>query len=312
MSNDLDCVETGLQMLQQRRLALHQPPEITERDRLRIAEQQKLAGGPWAEALSLLVDHPDIAATLVDLWPRVVPYLIKGNEVSPIHHIAHVVRFMVKIGLAEVSAVDLKRGVLAALLHDIGIGDCALPKISEASIKRAGPVEKERLRRDGIASRLEHMKLGVVISRRLLHDYQRRQPGHVTDADVEVILDIVGSHDYSKIPLMEDHVDRKWLLGSGPADWLKQCHWEADALWMLTAAGILVDLEREREENTAENRRAKFLFNQGLHRQIITLYAATYSPEEMGQFAFQDGLLYRSATGYALACELEQINASNP
>lgn len=299
-------------MLRQRRKVLGQAQEITPRDRLRIAEQQELARQPWSEARRLLADHPDIVAALDDLWPRVIPYLIKGNEVSPIHHIAYVVRFVAQIGLAEVSPADLKRGVLAALLHDIGIGDCALPKISEASIKRAEPAEKERLRRDGIASRLEHMKLGVIIARRLLQDYQQRQPGNVTDADLAVILDIVGSHDYSKIPLMEDHVDRKWLLTSGPADWLKQCHWEADALWMLTPAGILVDLEREREENTVENRRAKFLFNLGLHRQIITLYAAAYSPDEMTQFGFQDGLLYRSATGYALAQELERISASNP
>lgn len=312
MSDEFDPVETGLQMLQQRRKVLGQPQEIAARDRLRIAEQQEFARQPWSEARLLLADHADIVAALDDLWPRVIPYLIKGNEVSPIHHIAYVVRFMAQIGLAEVSTADLKRGVLAALMHDIGIGDCALPKISEASIKRAEPVEKERLRRDGIASRLEHMKLGVIIARQLLQDYQQRQPGNVTDADLAVILDIVGSHDYSKIPLMEDHVDRKWLLSSESADWLKQCHWEADALWMLTPAGILVDLEREREENTAANRRAKFQFNLSLHRQIITLYAAAYSPDEMARFGFHDGLLYRSATGYALAQELEQINASNP
>lgn len=311
MNDDFDPVETGLQMLQQRRIVLGQAPEITTRDRLRIAEQQEFARQPWTEARFLLANHRDIVAAMDDLWPQVIPYLIKGNEVSPIHHIAYVVRFMAQIGLAEVSAADLKRGVLAALMHDIGIGDCALPKISEASIKRAGPVEKERLRRDGIASRLEHMKLGVIIARQLLQDYQQRQPGNVTDADLDAILDIIGSHDYSKIPLMEDHVDRKWLLTSGPADWLKQCHWEADALWMLTPAGILVDLEREREENTAENRRAKFLFNLGLHRQIITLYAAAYSPDEMTRFGFHDGLLYRSATGYSLAQQFERLNASN-
>lgn len=312
MSDDFDPVETGLQMLRQRRMVLGQPSEITSRDRLRIAEQQEFAHQPWSEARLMLADQPDIVAALDDLWPRVVPYLIKGNEVSPIHHIAYVVRFMVQIGRAEVSTADLKRGVLAALMHDIGIGDCALPKISEASIKRAGPVEKERLRRDGIASRLEHMKRGVIIARQLLQDYQQRHPGNLTDVDLAVILDIIGSHDYSKIPLMEDHVDRKWLLRSGEEDWLKQCHWEADALWMLTPAGIVVDLEREREENTPENRRAKFVFNLGLHRQIISLYAAAYTPDEMTQFGFHDGLLYRSATGYALAQQFEHINASNP
>ena len=84
--------------------------------------------------------------------------------------------------------------------------------------------------------------------RGLLQSHQRQHPAALSDEDIDVILDIVGSHDHSKIPLMEDRVDRKWLLGSGPDDWLKQCHWEADALWMLTPAGILVDLEREQEE----------------------------------------------------------------
>ena len=248
---------------------------------------------------------------LDEMWPQVLPYLIKGNEVSPIQHIAYVVRFMVQICLREVSALEMKRGVLAALLHDIGIGDCSLPKISEASIQRAEPDEKVRLRRDGIASRLEHMQRGVVISRGLLQICQRQHPNALLDGDIDVILEIVGSHDDSKIPLMEDHVDRKWLLGPGPEDWLKQCHWEADALWMLTPAGILVDLEREREENTPANRRAKFEFNRGLHRQIITLYAEAYSAEEMHTFGFRDGLLYRSQTGYGLARNQEQMNAAN-
>ena len=170
--------------------------------------------------------------------------------------------------------------------------------------------EALRLRRDGIASRLEHMKLGAVISRRLLQEYQRQQPDALSDDDIAVILDIVGSHDYSKIPLMEEHVDRKWLLTAGRDDWLKQCHWEADALWMLTPAGILVDLEREREENTLANRQAKFHFNLGLHRQIISLYAQAYSADEMHRFGFHDGLLYRSTTGRELARNFEQLNAT--
>ncbi|HEY4261517.1 MAG TPA: hypothetical protein VGM98_15215 [Schlesneria sp.] len=302
----MDPVELGLQMLQDRRRILGQPSGVTPHDRIRIATQLELAAEPWAQARLLLQVHPDIVAGLDALWPRILPYLIKGNEVSPVHHIPYVVCFMAQIGLAEVSPTDLKRGVLAAVLHDIGIGDCSLPKISEASIKRAEPAEKIRLRRDGIASRLEHMKLGAEISRGLLRAYQQQVPADLTDEDIRVILDIVGTHDYSKIPLMEDHVDRKWLLSSRTADWLKQCHWEADALWMLTPAGILVDLEREREENTAANRHEKLKFNLGLHRQIIDLYAEAYSPVEMQQFGFHDGLLYRSETGYHLAKQLTQ------
>lgn len=314
MSAEFDPVEVGLAMLQDRRLTLGQQTGITDRDRTRIASQMELAQTPWEQARQTLAGYPELVAALDYFWPQVIPYLIKGNEVSPVHHIAYVVNFMARIGLMEVTPIELKQGVLAALFHDIGIGDCALPKISEASITRAGPVEKKRLRRDGIASRLEHMKLGAIIARDLLQTYQQLQPAFLTNADIEVIVDIVGSHDFSKIPLMEDHVDRKWLLSSDRTDWLKQCHWEADALWMLTPAGILIDLEREREENTPENRRAKFLFNLGLHRQIISLYAEAYSPEEMSRFGFQEGLLYRSQTGYELSQYFERltIRADDP
>lgn len=308
--NVTDCLELGFEMLQDRRRVLGKPPTITEWDRQRIAMQLELATEPWSAARQSLIEYPEIIQALDHLWPQVIPYLIKGNEVSPIHHIPYVVQFMARIGLAELTPLELKRGVLAALMHDIGIGDCALPKISEASIQRAEPAEKERLRRDGIASRLEHMKLGVEIARQLLGDYRRQHAGFLSEEDLEVVLEIIGSHDFSKIPLMEDHVDRKWLLRCDRQDWLKQCHWEADALWMLTPAGIQVDLEREREENTPENRRAKFMFNLGLHRQIINLYAEAYSPAEMQEFGFHEGLLYRSLTGYALAKMLEQQSIS--
>jgi hypothetical protein len=304
MPEATDPVGLGLQMLQERRKLLGQAEGITPRDRDRIAEQLEFSQQPLQQTRELLADHPQLVHALDELWPKVLAFLIKGNEVSPVHHIPYVVRFMTQIGLAEVSPAEMKQGVLAALLHDIGIGDCSLPKISEHSIQRATGEERVRLRRDGIASRLEHMKLGVEISRGLLADYRRQDPGYLSDEDIGVILDIVGSHDFSKIPLMEDHVDRKWLLKPGRDDWLKQCHWEADALWMLTPAGILVDLEREREENTAATRQAKLKFNLSLHRQIVSLYAQAYSPEEMKSFGFRDGLLYRSTTGYALASEL--------
>jgi hypothetical protein len=301
MNADETSVERGLQMLQDRWRLLGNSRELADSDRQRVAQQIELAREPWESTQKTLEEHPDLIAAIEDLWPRVLPYLIKGNEISPVHHIAHVVNFMGQICLAEVSPLDMRWGVLAALLHDIGIGDCALPKISEASIKRADPETRIRLRRDGIASRLEHMKLGVAISRELLRDFQTARPGYLTNDDVATILDIVGSHDYSKIPLMEDHVDRKWLLKPGPEDWLKQCHWEADALWMLTPAGILVDLEREKEDNTPATRQAKLEFNLGLHRLIVSLYSEAYSPEELEQFGFHDGLLYRSETGYGIA-----------
>lgn len=304
-------VERGLQMLGERRQLLGWPDQITNRDRDRAARQIERAQAPWNQTRDLLAGHADVLQILCDLWPKTIPYLIKGNEVSPIHHIAYVVSFMARICLRELALEDFKPGLIASLLHDIGIGDCLLPKISEASIERASGDEKLRLRRDGIESRLEHMKKGVQISREMLTRYQHENPSSLSDNNIETILEIVASHDFSKIPLMEDHVDRKWLLSSDRKDWLKQCHWEADALWMLCPAGILVDLEREHEPDTAANRRAKFEFNLGLHRQIVSLYAKAYSPEEMSWFGFHDGLLYRSETGYQIAMEFREF-ALNP
>lgn len=301
-------LELGLQMLAARRRLLGQPAEITSGDRDRVARQIALARPPWSRACELLQGDAQLVAILNDLWPQVLPYLIKGNEISPVQHIAYVVWFMAQIGLVELSLAQQKVSVIAALLHDIGIGDCALPKISEASIERATAEERIRLRRDGIESRLEHMRKGVQISRNLLTTYQAGHPGVLSESEVGTILDIVGTHDFSKIPLMEDHVDRKWLLSADATDWVKQCHWEADALWMLSPAGILVDLEREREPDTAAHRKAKFDFNLGLHRQIITLYSQAYSPAEMSRFGFRNGLLYRSATGYAIAMQFQRLS----
>lgn len=227
------------------------------------------------------------------------------------HHIAYVVSFMARITTSEqLSRDEVRRGVLAALLHDIGIGDAVLSKITEEMIENASETDRPRLRRDGVASRREHMEKGVQISCRLLENYQLVHPHALSNDDIAVILDIVGTHDNSKIPLMEDSVNKKWLLSSNPKDWLKQCHWEADALWMLSPAGILVDLQRQNEEDIPQNRKLKFDFNLGLHREIVKLYAQAYSDQEMVQFGFRDSLLYRTQTGYNVAMEFKrQVDA---
>ncbi len=208
---------------------------------------------------------------------------------------------MARIVTSEgLSASDVRRGVIAALLHDVGIGEAGLPKITEEMIETAPEAERPRLRREGIAHRREHMLKGVEISRQLLADYP------LATGDIDVIADIVGTHDNSKIPLLQDTIDKKWLLRPGPEDWLKQCHWEADALWMLSPAGILVDLKRQGEVDTPENRKAKFNFNLGLHQAIVKVYEQAYSSKEMQQFGFRDGLLYRSKSGYDIAMEFKR------
>lgn len=303
-------IEQGLQFLSERRQACGAPPLITDADRNAIAEQLRLADGMWTEIRRRLVGHPELLPPLELLWAASVPEYIKGSDVSPVHHTVCVTQFMAEIGLAELSLDDLRRGLYAALLHDIGIGDCRLPKIGEHILKAAPPEQLDQLRRDGIRSRLEHMELGAVIAARLLAECRTRFPDQISPEDIAVVVDLIATHDNSKIPLMDGIADRKWLLSPEPADWLRQCHWEADALWMLSAPGILVDLQRQQIAATPAACQAMFAFNLSLHGQIVTLYEQAFTPAEFARFHFQDGLLYRSKTGSNIARRLAAENAA--
>ena len=75
---------------------------------------------------------------------------------------------------------------------------------------------------------------------------------------------------------------------------------------MLSPAGILVDLQRQREDDTPQNRKSKFNFNLGLHCEIVESYRQAYSSMDMDQFGFRDGLLYRTETGYNMAMAFKQ------
>ncbi len=307
MDSTYDPIDVGLQMLAQRWQVLGKTqeapgPHVTAK----IREQIALAHAPWTDALTTLAAYPEVVKILDDLYGHVLPYLIKGYKNSAVHHIAYVVSFMARIAISELPRHEVKRGVIAALLHDIGSGDSFLPKITEEMIKKAPDAQRDRLRTEGINYRREHMDKGAEISRKVLEAYQVQHPQVLTDCDLAVILDIVGTHDDCKIPLMESTVNKKWLLSPAREDWLKQCHWEADALWMLCPAGILIDLERQTEKDTPETRKAKFELNLGLHRSIVELYPQAYSAQEMEQFGFRDGLLYRSTTGYEMAMEFKR------
>lgn len=305
-------LDVGLEMLAQRWnvLGKTQPPG---KDVLaKVSEQIALARAPWGEALETLSPHAKITTILQDLYPQILPYLIKGYENSAVHHIAYTASFMAQIAVVELPQHYLKPGVIAALLHDIGSGDSFLPKVTEEMIRKAPESERDALREKGIRYRREHMDEGVKISRKLLNSYRAEHRSALTDDDIDVILDVVGTHDDCKIPLMEKAVNKKWLLSPTRKgrDWIKQCHWEADALWMLCPAGILIDMEREKEEDMPENRTAKSKFNWGLHCEIVEVYAKAYLQQELTAFGFHKGSLYRSETGYAIAERFrKQLNA---
>jgi hypothetical protein len=115
---------------------------------------------------------------------------------------------------------------------------------------------------------------------------------------------LVGEYGDSAIPPDVIEECKTYLITSDREgeDWLMQLHWEADALWMLSSDGLLVDLQRQKEEDTPQNRLAKLHFNLGLHREVVgKVYANVYSRTEFEKFGFHDGLLYRSATGYGIA-----------
>jgi hypothetical protein len=301
MDPALSPLDVGLHMLHERRRVLGKAEPPGAEVQAKISEQIALAQAPWSDTLATLASFPDTVTILDQLYGRVLPYLIKGYENSAVHHTAYTVSFMARIAVAELRGPEVKRGVVAALLHDIGSGDSFLPKITEARIRRAAESARDRLRAEGIRYRREHMEKGVAISRQLLETYQLQHPHAITAEDRAVILDIVGTHDNCKIPLMEATVNKAWLLRCDPQEWIKQCHWESDALWMLCPAGILIDLEREHEADTPQNRKAKFMSNLGLHARIVDLYRRAHSEQEMEQFAFRDGLLYRTATGHQIA-----------
>ena len=292
----------------------------------RVKTQNEFAIISLNQTIQRLKDnhYQDVARILIDLYPIVLPYLIKGQDESPTHHIAHVVNFMSEILLGEVdksiSPENVKRGMIAALLHDIGVGDAIFPKITENMVKNeTDPKKKEALRTAAMESRKEHMEKGVEISREILEEYNKTEEGKTfAPEDVETILNIVGKHDNSKIPLMMvgEYGDsmipeavlvecRKYLLTSDKSDWLMQLHWEADALWMLSSDGLLVDLKRQGEADTPQNRLAKLRYNLGLHSEVVTkVYEKVYSVDEFKKLNFHKDLLYRSQTGYDIARRL--------
>lgn len=246
-----------------------------------------------------------------------LPHLIEGFEESPVHHIAHVVEAAVKIGIAEkLPEPELASLVLAALFHDVGIGQSELPKIAESRVNLASPELRDELRAVAIASRLEHMEKGARIARALMRDHIDEHGEHASllRTIASTVEQIVAEHDFSKIPLLESSPGdyRKWLLGNTRSDWLKQLHWEADALWMLSRDGLAIDLARtagidiatfqNSPADTPQARLVQLGFNLSLHRKVVELYETAFSPEEFASYGFPpSGLLYRSKGGQLLA-----------
>ena len=134
----------------------------------------------------------------------------------------------------------------SAILHDIGLSKCVLPKIVESEIYAELDNDKRKdLIGNAIEARYEHMIKGEKISEYLLEkilpeDFENRS------SVIESIRMLVINHDIYKIVYLSmkfDFDDEKLdLLLSD--NWLLQLLNEADALWMLTPIGIETDIQR--------------------------------------------------------------------
>ncbi|HTL48979.1 MAG TPA: HAD family hydrolase, partial [Verrucomicrobiae bacterium] len=322
--------------LMERELSPAETGRITETVERDVEFQIEKARGPLDQALGKLraAGFGDEAALVEDLYQKVLPYLIKSQDISPIYHITHVLNFMAEILVDEfakgsVTRTDVKNGMTAALFHDSGIGYQTLRKIRESDIddvqkaidampetnepereaKRLKRLEKEALRKKAILSRQQHMMAAGEIAALVLKDDAR-----FSAADEAAVRDIVETHDNSKIPLLEDTIDSKWLLSPGKKDWLKQLHWEADALEMLTEDNNEVDRERTRKYGgTPMEPRVQYEYNRVLHRKYIEDVYEKASGIDLAAYGFKDGLLYRSEKGYEIYKRLvAQFYAAHP
>ncbi|MDZ4241635.1 MAG: hypothetical protein U1D99_02290, partial [Candidatus Omnitrophota bacterium] len=279
--------------------------KIRQNIRTRVMSQNEKALAPLSQAFQRLErsGHAEISVILQGLYPSVLPYLIEGEAVSPVHHIAHVVNFMTEIAVGEgLNAMETKRVVVAALLHDIGIAKAVLPKVRESDIDNEKDVqEKAAMIELAVRSRKEHMELGVGISASLLQEYRAAHVGAFTNEDIEEIRRIVGIHDNVKIPTLPGQFDAKWLIRRD--DRLMQLHWEADSLWMLSADGIQVDIESAGEK--AKTPMSQWLYNADLHRISVGLFEKAFGPA-VQEYGFRDGYLYRSKTGFEIFRRLER------
>lgn len=306
-----------------------------------LLKQISNARMPLQKAIKGLREYelPTLAEHLERFFFMALPYLIKGSATNPVHHTAHVVNLMTEVLLDEknkrgqnVAAPRIKRGVFAALLHDIGLAEAEGGRIRKADIQKkieatGDWATVQKLVKEAVDSRRKHMEAGGRIAAELLHTYNAYQGQEVfTEEDVQAIRHLVEIHDN---PSICEYVDlgRRWLQNHEGAageildpgdylfdsnDFLMMCLREADRLWMLTVEGIEVDLERDRkkakkkpaeegipEEEVRIDKLARIMANIQRHREEMWLYQR-FRPGMVDSYGFRKGLLYRTDKGYEI------------
>lgn len=245
--------------------------------------------------LKSLYQKKEAARVLENLYPIVLPCLIKAQKGNPIQHSLLVVDFMIRIAFKEgASDIDLKRGIAAALMHDIG----AEGKIRKADIEAEKDIEKrEELRARAIKLRLDHMEAGADMAEKILIKFNKLYPeDSFSSEDIDAIKGVIAIHDYPSVQEYEKTNTGKWLL---PKDnRLAMFLREADRLWMLSKEGLEVDLQRDEKKGKRDPEK-RLRSNIKRHQEEYLLYKEALGDGVKG-YGFNDETLYRTKTGFEI------------
>jgi enamine deaminase RidA (YjgF/YER057c/UK114 family)/tRNA A-37 threonylcarbamoyl transferase component Bud32 len=291
-----------------------------------VEEQKRMARDTLDEALKVLRDNDQrgLADKLDGLYDRILPYIVKGQDESPIHHVAYVMKFASKILVSErkkgkITDDDIAIVMIAALFHDSGIGYQTVRKIVESDFKDLPPETASRLMDKAILSRNQHMTKGAEVFD--LFSENIRMDFSLSAGSIAKIRKIVNGHDNAKIPLLQVIVNElngkpeagfdEGLLIQTPADnttepgnndnidWLMQIHLEADMLWMVSKDGVDVDIERAiRNRKKPMSIPDQLRHNVAQHRKTVGLVYDKAKTIRSSDYKFRDGYIYRSGEGY--------------
>lgn len=253
----------------------------------------------------------DLAEIIDRLFTMSLAYFGDSHRVNPVEHMAITTRNMVEICLGEkVTPEELPRGVVAALLHDVGQG-VGQKKIRKADVpEEAGP-KREKVIQDAIEARRAHMTEGARLAELLLTAYNAWYGDTFTPGDIQEVMRLVDIHDNPSIQeyqnISQSPEGETWLFP--PEDRLAMYHREADRTFMIER--VDVDIARDLAKNQELARKqgndpecvtikpkARILANIRRFGEEAELYQQALGAEA-NAYGFWCGLLYRSDTAYS-------------
>jgi hypothetical protein len=187
---------------------------------------------------------------LDDAWKYVLPYLIYGRHVSPIHHTTHVVSHLVKIYLEESTTkfgFPVELAIVAGVFHDSG-------NYAEANEKTT--IEDVRSNRSNQHQAVQQRRAHAVLGAELAEGFMRSADNDLFDeSSICTVVSAILHHDDPTVAqLLVDKgtcpVMVKHLLFPGSFRRMNVILREADRLWMLTVDGIIEDgLRKMKRDN---------------------------------------------------------------